>query len=820
MSTMPTEAERGISSLIEAIHVASHTQIKYVTEAIKESADYQLKSQDHATTRMTQLLDRIQDKQSKSADKIANEIQRVEVMLSKLIDVLGLQTKQLTSTMQLQTEEFGVVTSKHMAHLTETTKMTAAGLQEAMSEQTTKLSTVLRVAADTQTTLLTTMAETTVAGLEAAIGGQTIELRSAFEEGVGTHTTILSTAVEKTATGLQATMGLQISNLRSAFLEATGEQTAHLTATAEKTVAGFEAAIGVQTAKLSTAFLETAGKQTSPLTATTMETAEGLQAAIGSQTSNLRSVILEATGEQIVHLTATAEKTAAGLEAAIVEQTTKLSSTFREMAGELARNLNATAEKSAAGPDVPMRAQTTGLTSSFGEVVRDQTTLLAGAAMTLETGFLTATEALKAAMQEQVASLAEAVMERVDVSLEGVVAGVGEAIAAYSVAVMPPSSADLTDAMKAHMVQLQAVNISQTSTVVSAIQTQTGVLIRASSTQMGELATLIGVGYQYPKTVTTSVTPTDFEVELTAGDPSHLHSPVEYISLSGPVTNLAAVLREVIAGQTQELKATADEQWGKIQTAIGQQTIDLQTSATGQTTKINEIMEAEIGGLKASIIRQLELLTTATGAQTVLLNEVRAAPMSQAQAEQIVQIARAEAEVTAHAIGVQTTELEKQGQVISAFTVLTTLFLPLGFCASVGPLNATGIVYWLTKAPRAQYFGAMNNDGFLNSKAHHVQFWQWSGGFTAVVVVITICVVWRSRALIKFEKPIRDNFARARDRFATLWGGVQNSPQDNGHSSIRLPPAGGDLTTVISMHTLPRVSTDFGTRSEVGLDVV
>lgn len=32
----------------------------------------------------------------------------------------------------------------------------------------------------------------------------------------------------------------------------------------------------------------------------------------------------------------------------------------------------------------------------------------------------------------------------------------------------------------------------------------------------------------------------------------------------------------------------------------------------------------------------------------------------------------------------QTAELEKQRQVVTAFTILTTLFLPLGFCASVG----------------------------------------------------------------------------------------------------------------------------------------
>lgn len=45
----------------------------------------------------------------------------------------------------------------------------------------------------------------------------------------------------------------------------------------------------------------------------------------------------------------------------------------------------------------------------------------------------------------------------------------------------------------------------------------------------------------------------------------------------------------------------------------------------------------------------------------------------------------------------------------------------------------------------------MNDSGYLSTSRNHITFWKWSGGATAFVILITTCVVWRSRALAESE---------------------------------------------------------------------
>lgn len=77
--------------------------------------------------------------------------------------------------------------------------------------------------------------------------------------------------------------------------------------------------------------------------------------------------------------------------------------------------------------------------------------------------------------------------------------------------------------------------------------------------------------------------------------------------------------------------------------------------------------------------RLLEAILAATNSHSIELlkaiNSQKECSLSGSQADDMVA-----------AIKEQTTEMEKQRRVISAFTVLTTLFLPLGFCATVSSL--------------------------------------------------------------------------------------------------------------------------------------
>lgn len=64
----------------------------------------------------------------------------------------------------------------------------------------------------------------------------------------------------------------------------------------------------------------------------------------------------------------------------------------------------------------------------------------------------------------------------------------------------------------------------------------------------------------------------------------------------------------------------------------------------------------------------------------------------------------------------------------------------------------------------------MNDSGYLNTRERHATFWKWSGGATAFIILITTCVVWRSRALAASGSAnpipiIRIRIKKLKDRF-------------------------------------------------------
>lgn len=92
-------------------------------------------------------------------------------------------------------------------------------------------------------------------------------------------------------------------------------------------------------------------------------------------------------------------------------------------------------------------------------------------------------------------------------------------------------------------------------------------------------------------------------------------------------------------------------------------------------THILEATTSQTAELSKATIFQTAELSKATDSQTKKLSKVTA----EAGSEQ--------ADANKSATEAQTMELEKQRQIVTSFTVLTTVFLPLGFCTSVGFRN-------------------------------------------------------------------------------------------------------------------------------------
>lgn len=78
----------------------------------------------------------------------------------------------------------------------------------------------------------------------------------------------------------------------------------------------------------------------------------------------------------------------------------------------------------------------------------------------------------------------------------------------------------------------------------------------------------------------------------------------------------------------------------------------------------------------------------------------------------------------------------------------------------------------------------MNKDGFLNTNEHHRTFWKWSGGFTALILVITLGVICQSRIISSAMKRKAAGLRRPR-----------RPSESKRHSSQTQPPAQGPTGT-------------------------
>lgn len=112
--------------------------------------------------------------------------------------------------------------------------------------------------------------------------------------------------------------------------------------------------------------------------------------------------------------------------------------------------------------------------------------------------------------------------------------------------------------------------------------------------------------------------------------------------------------------QTTELLKGTTTQTAELMKGTAIQTTEL---LKGTSTQTNALLEAAESQIKA------------IGEQTGIINE---------QTTALSQTGEFQADAAAVALEKQTLEMERQRQVVTAFTVLTTMFLPLGFCASVG----------------------------------------------------------------------------------------------------------------------------------------
>ena len=99
---------------------------------------------------------------------------------------------------------------------------------------------------------------------------------------------------------------------------------------------------------------------------------------------------------------------------------------------------------------------------------------------------------------------------------------------------------------------------------------------------------------------------------------------------------------------------------------------------------------------------------------------------------------------------------EQQGyqtKALSVFTAVTTAFLPLSFCTSVGCSPPT-ISVFSNKKPY-QYFGMNNIKEFNNNPISRDEFWSISGPICAGITLLAVIIVLGSEAVARFRQDSR-----------------------------------------------------------------
>lgn len=99
------------------------------------------------------------------------------------------------------------------------------------------------------------------------------------------------------------------------------------------------------------------------------------------------------------------------------------------------------------------------------------------------------------------------------------------------------------------------------------------------------------------------------------------------------------------------------------------------------------VIDTQTTHLLEATVSQTERLSEATASQTERLSEAMVSQTHEIN-EQLSKTGVSQATANTAATKAQTVELEKQRKVVTTFTILTTLFLPLGFCTSVGFRNS------------------------------------------------------------------------------------------------------------------------------------
>ena len=125
---------------------------------------------------------------------------------------------------------------------------------------------------------------------------------------------------------------------------------------------------------------------------------------------------------------------------------------------------------------------------------------------------------------------------------------------------------------------------------------------------------------------------------------------------------------------------------------------------------------------------------------------------------------------------------DQQTKAFSVFTVITTAFLPLSFCTSVGcPLPMISV---FSNKKRYQYFGMNNIKEFNNTFISLDKFWLITGLVSGLITLISIGVIWGSAlkakfsqdSLVNLRKKIDDLESQKRPKSKTRkwhWGGQQ-----------------------------------------------
>jgi len=103
----------------------------------------------------------------------------------------------------------------------------------------------------------------------------------------------------------------------------------------------------------------------------------------------------------------------------------------------------------------------------------------------------------------------------------------------------------------------------------------------------------------------------------------------------------------------------------------------------------------------------------------------------------------------------------QQTKAFSVFTIITTAFLPLSFCTSVGcPLPT--ILVFSNKKPY-QYFGMNNIKEFNNNSLSLDEFWRITGSISAVITLLAVIIIWGSAVVAKFRQDSRVNLRKKID---------------------------------------------------------